>query len=263
MESKRRYSEKEISAILKIAAQHQASAGQDEVSANPGMTLAQIEEIASQVGIDPRHVQEAAEALDRGEDHDRSFHLWGAPLTIEFERIVEGEVTEENWSAVVEEIRSCLGIIGQANRVGASFEWTGGEMDLTHVTVTPRGGQTKIHIIGKVSGSAGLIYGLSASFGVSAAVILPVVMTGMLPVALAASAAIVGGTLLSTRHGFGALARKRERTLKNLLQRLESVVAEPIAQPAVQKESVLEQRKQLTPLESDAGQPHPQQTINH
>ena len=62
--SSRRYSEKEIGLILRRATEFQRS---EPSAADPtGLTLAELQEVASEVGIDPAYLRRAAAELETG-----------------------------------------------------------------------------------------------------------------------------------------------------------------------------------------------------
>ena len=114
----RRYTEKEIQAILKRASELQATRAENP-SAADGTTLAQLQQPAAEIGIDADLIAQAAQSLNPGEDAGSSSLLAGGPWKVDFDQIVPGEVTEENWAFVVDEMRAATGRVGSA-RNGAS-----------------------------------------------------------------------------------------------------------------------------------------------
>ena len=79
-DSPRRYSDTELSRLLKVAAELQQSdeAGRSVAREGGGMTLATLQEVAAEAGIEPRYVQLAAARIDSPEPRDWSAR-WPAP----------------------------------------------------------------------------------------------------------------------------------------------------------------------------------------
>src|SRR5262245_34647164 len=98
VQDRQRYGDKEVHALLCRAIELQKSAGQTAMAApgtGAGLSLAEVAQIAAEVGIDIHHLQAAAAEMQRGGLPGRRVHLFGGPTTIEVERVVEGEVSAE------------------------------------------------------------------------------------------------------------------------------------------------------------------------
>ena len=227
MSKKRLYSDKEISAVLKRAAELHRDQGPTDTS---GLTLAELEQIAAEVGIDPAFVKTAATELEEGRT-DTDFHFWGGPLSVDLERIVEGEVSEAKWEEIVMEIRLIFGAAGQTGQLGRSLEWIHRDQtgERAHVTLTPMAGQTRIRIFTRMTDWAvGIHAPLVAASTIPAIVLVallqldPVLNTGLFLFTVAAA-------FMLARLAFGALARRQERKARKLLARLDDLIAEPEA----------------------------------
>ncbi len=230
MSKKRLYSDKEISAVLKRAAELHRDQGPTDTS---GLTLAELEQIAAEVGIDPAFVKTAATELEEGRT-DTDFHFWGGPLSVDLERIVEGEVSEAKWEEIVMEIRRIFGSAGKTGQLGRSLEWIHGDQtgERAHVTLSPMGGQTRIRIFTRMTDWAvGIHTPLVAASTIPAIVLVallqlgPVLNTGVFLLTVAAA-------FMLARLAFGVLARRQERKARKLLARLDDLIAEPEAAPA-------------------------------
>ncbi len=115
------------------------------------LSLGGVEQVAAQVGIPPERVRQAAMEVECARK---------APLTerpnpsrsdaVAVERTVPGEMGPLLHEAVVGEIQASLGIVGHVSNVGQSLTWSpaaaGIEERKIVVTVTPRGGSTRIHV---------------------------------------------------------------------------------------------------------------------
>jgi hypothetical protein len=105
MTDQRRYTESEIQALLKAAAERQQHTNPTDPS---GLTLDELERIAQDAGIDPEHHRAAALALEaEPTDIIEMSKLWRGPTEVEIERVVEGEIRQISsmpcWSPVIRE----------------------------------------------------------------------------------------------------------------------------------------------------------------
>ena len=144
--AERRYNEAELAAILRAAADAQSS------SASPsdepgGYSLAEIERLASEVGIDPKHIASAADNLSSLPQAKPKFLFWGAPMRQTIERNYEGTIDNSSWEESVAELRNAFGSTGTAGVVGSSREWSGGhDFRLAHLVATPKSGRTRLRL---------------------------------------------------------------------------------------------------------------------
>lgn len=244
-ETRRRYGEEEVGLILKRAAelQRQQPAAAAE---GGGLSLGELEEIAAEVGIDPRHLRRAAEEVDavaaplRGEGVER---LLGAPLTLKFERTLTGELPEDAFEMLVPEIQQAAEGHGQPSLLGHTLTWqsTSSNTDrMLQVTVSSRGGLTRIRIeersnqlagqlfggiIGSVGGGVGLGVGLGVGIGALQSALF----------AVAWPVGIITGSFLLARMFYRSAVRRRQRALRGLLDRLtetiEAITADQALEP--------------------------------
>lgn len=222
-DNRKLYTEKEISALLKRAAELQAS---DSTSDRQGLSLAELEQIAAEAGIDPRFVREAATDTSRAAPSDIASGLLGGPLAIEDERIFRGEVTADQWETMVQEIRRTFGQGGTASQLGHSLEWNGEQrrhFRQAYVTASPRNGRTRVQITQRQGKSAFLFYYIAGWIAAGTAGIT----LSVLHMAPAAEVAIVGGGVLAyaglLRTAFGQWTREQKYRIKDLMDRLERI----------------------------------------
>jgi hypothetical protein len=139
----RRYSEKETGEILRRAAERQAATYDGDP--DKGLTLAEIQRVAGEVNISPDLIAAAAAEMDR----PREPSWFYVPSARQFERVIDGELDEVGWEAVVAELRTAFAKPGEMSRFGSSYEWRvsseSGSSAL--VTATPRDGQTTIKLM--------------------------------------------------------------------------------------------------------------------
>ena len=86
----RKYSEDEVGLILRRATEMQRA---EPTAPDPtGLTLGELEEIAAEAGIDPRLLRRAASELQAAGPQTFVSRVTGAPVSIEIERWVDGEI---------------------------------------------------------------------------------------------------------------------------------------------------------------------------
>ncbi len=134
MTSDRRYQEREIALILEQAGAAQEQAQQSAgvaLSGAPGdgLTLAQLQEIGTEVGIAPEFVTRAAQAVQRGDLVPTQSTTWlglpvGVSRTIDFGR----NVTDAEWDRLVVTLRETFDARGRVQRDGAFRQWTNGNL---------------------------------------------------------------------------------------------------------------------------------------
>lgn len=203
MDDERRYSEDEVRRILELATRAEASARPDTPAAG-GLTLADLREIAGEVGIPAPLVTRAAKELDRRDPgtttggalaappgarlHPR---VLGLPLGAEHEVRLPRNPTDEEWGSLVLDLRRTFAAGGRAESVGSVREWRNGNL---HVAVAPEGDGARM-TMGTQKGSFRQM-AVASSFLLTFAVVLLVVMvlTGEIAEAGAIGApAILGG----------------------------------------------------------------------
>ncbi|MFC1660381.1 serine/threonine-protein kinase [Gemmatimonadota bacterium] len=123
----------------------------------PALTMGGVEQVAAQVGIPPEHVRRAASELDpqRGTVVPTVGGKWRKEFGWKWDRLVadaigEGEAPEAAFAVMVDQIQQTLGVVGLASVIGGTLTWSPaaqtGDTRKVVVSVTPRRGQTTIHI---------------------------------------------------------------------------------------------------------------------
>lgn len=144
--SERRYNENELAEILRVAAKGQ-SASPSSGDESTGYSLAEIERLAAEVGIDPKQVVIAAQGLCATPQTTKGLRLFGGSERSVFERTISGTLDDIGWEDTVDELRNTLASAGAASAVGKTREWIGGsDFRIVHASLTPRNGQTKIRV---------------------------------------------------------------------------------------------------------------------
>jgi hypothetical protein len=213
-----RYSEQEMALILKRAAELQE--GSD--GRGTTRTLAEINEIAAEVGIDRSFIAEAVAELQR--PSVRAGWL-GAPTRFHAEQSVPSKLTSGEISELLDQARSELGLHGEVHQVFDGVEWRGRTgLGMSILTLGPRGAGTRIALtterldqavaIGLGSGVIGL---LTALGGV--AIAINVTDNALLASAMVAASAI-GGTVVSARVLWHTIAERWRRRTKSVVNAL-------------------------------------------
>jgi hypothetical protein len=240
-------SEEQVQRLLDRAAELQAREPLDGAS----LTMGAVEQVAAQVGIPPAHVRQAARELAVPGPVGRvparrpqppflpSGRHATAPAGLSphegkwdhlvHSRIVEGEVPDDAFPMLAEQIQAVLGIEGHASVLGGSLTWSPATQSEDSrsvvVTVRAKGGATEVVVheefgmrgVQKLSIPAGILSGGLVGLGVGALFGLP--PAGALPGALiGAAAAIRGSTSL--------MKRWRRPQLEELADRLAELAAE-------------------------------------
>ncbi len=218
----RRYDDAEVKRLLKRAAELQQGGG---VSARTGgFTLRELEAIAVEAGLDVGALRQAAAELDAQPGWGAA--VAGAPMRIRLERVLPFEVPNSAFDGLLPIIQSLLALRFQVSQVGRTLTWTANEPDSSRrveVIVSVHQGQTRVLIeerLGALAGGlfGGVVGGLGgASVGLFAALAST---TGVMLLPALAPVAVLGGAYTACRYGFRGLARRRARTLAQLLESL-------------------------------------------
>ncbi len=234
--SLRRYDDQEVALILRRAAELQA----DEPTAT-GTSLADLEEIAREAGLDPALVRRAATDLATASPGVTPSRFLGEATRIHVERVVDGQVSGDDLEALVEEVRRTFSEPGVVSTLGRTVTWSptptqyGNRMSgrRVFVTLTTRGGQTTIRAEEDLTPTAGGVFG-GVMGGFGGGLTAPAIAIGVgafhaaLPV-VGLVGALVGGSYALSRGIYGALARRRERELRRLVERLGAYAERAVA----------------------------------
>jgi hypothetical protein len=159
----------------------------------------------------------------------------GEATVIEYEAVVEGEVSERDFDVLGNVIRQrTAGDAGMLTAVGRSLNWSSSAgANRMSVTIVARRGKTTIRCTENLAGLTGAIFGptMGAGGGGGGGMVFGVVM-GATHHPLIAAAGWLG--MVATSFGvartiFSAKARARKRKLKALVEALAAEVRESIA----------------------------------
>ncbi|HEY2856048.1 MAG TPA: hypothetical protein VGJ18_24625 [Gemmatimonadaceae bacterium] len=214
------YSEKEMALILKRAAELQ------EGSDGPGVqrSLAQIQEIASEAGIEPAFVAEAAAELERPVPR---IGWLGAPTRFHEERSVPAVLSPNDIGDLLDRARSELGLHGEVHQVFDGVEWRArSALGAAILTIGSRTGGTRIALtteridqaVAIASGSVAI--GLLSALG-GVAIAINVTNNAVVASAIVAASAIAG-TVVSARALWHGVAERWRRKTRSVVEGLAS-----------------------------------------
>ena len=165
------FSESQVRQLLDRAAELQAQEPVDDGA----LTIGAVEQVAAQVGIPPEHVREAArelqqrsgssltrrrgapggQVLDWGPGSEAPDGLWRRAPEEKWDRVVldsfiDGEVPEEAYPFMVEEIQNELGIMGHSSIMAGTLTWSPAtqseESRRVVISVRSREGKTRVRV---------------------------------------------------------------------------------------------------------------------
>ena len=232
--SSRQYTETEMREIFKRALERQES-GRSSVSVREekeaGFSLQEMEQIAAEVGLAPDHLRAAAAEVDLEQTTEKRFYFAGGPDWVDWERVVEGPVSEEAWEEMVREIHRCLGL-GNPSPFGPVLEWTSSDtIQPTRVALTSRQGRIRITLRSQWGAGAAAFFVPALFIGVFAVGFMGAFAPLTPWLKVLAGGGIIGGLFGTARSLFGAWSRRHQRKLKRLLDRLEGLATSSATTP--------------------------------
>jgi serine/threonine-protein kinase len=179
----------------------------------------------------------------------KPFSRWaGAPSSIEYEVVVDGEIAERDFERLVETIRSTLSDVGTVGVIGRSFTWSATDPKRrVHVAVQMRNGRTTIRIAETLKALRGSVFGggvggFGGGFGGPLFAMVSST-TGAVEVGIAAAVTAVATAYFGTRTVYKGLVRSRQTELRGLIARLAEEARLSIAEPSEEgKRPVLPRR---------------------
>jgi hypothetical protein len=235
-----RYDEDQVAAILRRAAELQVRSGPGD---SRNLSLAEVETIGREAGIDAALVRQAARELARPAIEPQANNRWiGGPTSLHFEMTIAGELPEQGFELLAHEVQSILREPGITSKVGRSLSWqttpnpVGGGRKIM-ISVAAARGETRICIDEKldalIGGVFGGVCGGVGGGGMGASVIPILFAPWLLPVFVVGW---LGGSFALARTIYRRKVDQRSAELEGLLVRLVSVCEEcldpPLALPA-------------------------------
>jgi hypothetical protein len=158
----------------------------------------------------------------------------GAPTTLTFEAVIDGEMPERDFDVMVDIIRRALNDPGLVSAVGRSLTWSNADRQRkVSISVLVRAGKTNIYVSERLRDLAGALYGGimggggGGMMGPSIAIGMNVFHSGF--AALGMVFGMVGVAYGVARTIFGKMSRSRSEVLRKLTEALADQARESIA----------------------------------
>ncbi len=230
--AERRYSDREVARILERASELQEDAPDD--AETTGMSLADLELVAREAGLDPALIRRAAADIEHRRIAERSSTFFGSPTTLRLERTIDGEISVDEYEPIVAEIHRILGEVGHASTLGRTLQWSTRrssrrltDVREVRVTISPRNARTTIAVEEPLRAVAAAVFG--GVMGLGGVLALPLMAVGVNvfgsgTAALGIFAGTLAGSYLLARAILGRVAARRRSRLATLMQYLETHV---------------------------------------
>lgn len=160
MSDQRRYDEKEIAEILERATAEDAVATPSAGGGGSGLTLVQLQEIGSEVGIAPDRIADAARAVGSRDLVGASSTFLGAPRSVSRIVQIDRALDDDEWTRLVVDLRETFGAVGKVKTHGALRSWNNGNLQ---VHVEPDGDAYRVRMRTQ-KGSTGPALAIGAFF---------------------------------------------------------------------------------------------------
>lgn len=203
----RRFTDGEMKLILERAGEADAAARREA-----GYSLAEIQEIAQQVGLNPTDVAKAASTLRGALDNNNP--VLGAPIRFHATRTLPTRLGEDDIADIVRRVREITGARGEVRSVPGGVEWRA-RPATGHFAIdfTPRGDGTRVDLTivraeeailtSMVAVVVGAVAGFATGFAIDTVINLdgaPEVLLGMGSMAVGAFASMRLAWALAARR---------------------------------------------------------------
>lgn len=162
----RNLSDQEVALILRKATELQEQTG-DRAPAD-GLSLAAVRDIASEIGVEPRFIDQAVAALAT-QSRSPASGILGPPVNSSTRFTYPQSLSEQQLREVIEAIRTASGLQGKVDEALGAIEWRHEGLNTIGVTVTPVGDETSVALVSGLREAASLSYVPPTMLGIMAA----------------------------------------------------------------------------------------------
>ena len=260
----RTYSKEEIAALLERAAELHALEA-NSITDKPGLTLSEIEEVASDSGIDPLLVRQAATEMS-GAPRVSSLKTKDTTATHNIvERIIPGSLPPDVWEDIVFELRHRFendmnkmmgGSDSTTEQIGRSVQWKYTSISgiETRVLIRPRG--NKLHLILRQMVGWGGSWAESITYGSIIAFLASTFSGGFSESVLIGSIVLVATLAVAIPLIYWAdqtWRQKKHRELDGLADRIANMIILAEDEPEGESESTVEtvSKSEFAPSEKE------------
>lgn len=221
--SERRYSDVEVAAIFEHATKAQSSDASQLTSA-AGMTLAQLQDIGREVGIEPSIIAQAASTVGASVPM-RSSTFLGLPIAVGRTVQLDRKVSDQEWERLVVDLRETFEARGVVRQEGSLRQWTNGNLQ---ILVEPTESGDRIRMRTAKSDVRGFVFAGTIMIALSTLGLSVAALRGGTGDLGSLVATIFVGAAGALMLGFGTLrvpawARLRRQQMEDLARRISGV----------------------------------------
>jgi hypothetical protein len=240
LDPNRQYSDREVRLILESAAKLQTDRPEET---SGGMTLAQLEQVAAEAGLDPRLIRRAAEEIGRVDPPSDHNAFFGGPTVIVLERVVDASIDVAEFDQLLEVTRRLTRGVGEVSMIGRQFGWKGFlEGANTEVSVSTTDEQTTVRVRVQLDDMAMGHFAvktlLAGGLGGFAAAGFVTSITLMTPLGIAAGALTLGAGYLWSRRSLAKAGVTYRGRANALLEELAARVRMAASSPRAETQAV-------------------------
>ena len=121
---KNEFSEEEVREILAKGLSYQNASDDARLKIETKLSLEELGRLANEVGISPKHLQQA---IEQEKNRTRVFQnddFLGGPNNITFSSSIKGELDDSGIVEIVKKLRSIFNLTGTLETVGRHFSWS-------------------------------------------------------------------------------------------------------------------------------------------
>ena len=228
----RRYTDQEFALILRSAAESGGATRDRSVPSGEGLTLAEMIQIAGEVGIDATSVERAARRLAEKDSESSSRFLGGATRMTRSVGVAKA-LEPHAVASVIDVIRDAAGQSGEVSEELGRVVWRNvGEPTLLRVSLAPGEDTTEVVVSADRNGAFVLtwafpVMGGMVGAGIVGAIIEPTTVVG----GISLFVGMATGGLLVARTLWARGTRHMERKLEAVLERTRRAIADLAGQP--------------------------------
>jgi hypothetical protein len=142
MAENRRFDDDEVAEIFDLAASADSTAD-GRAASGSGLTLSQLKEIGSEIGIAPAKIEAAARMVVERRSAAPPARILGTDRSVARAVQIDRPLTDEEWSRVVADLRETFGAVGKLERHGPLRVWRNGNLQ---VHVEPAGDTYRVRM---------------------------------------------------------------------------------------------------------------------
>lgn len=228
----RHFGDDEVRRILQKAAELQERSHDYHSPSGKGLTLDELRQIASEAGIDPKFIDQAA--AHPGVAGRASGGAWaGGPVQWDVSGSVDGEIDDHDRERILHTVRSIMGQKGELEYVFGRMEWSvDAGVGPVIIGISSRDGETDVSVSANKSQEAQLFHLLGVPMG---GLLGGAVMAGIAGVAGPAAFPFIGLASAAcyglSRVAWKARSRWWQDRVQEILDQVTSIVREVAVVP--------------------------------